>query len=93
MIQDTIELMRRMSAYAIRVAMLSRCQYMSFTKRHATNLLPHFPPQEPMTALHVAAPQQEAATLHTCRHQHRAVTCIHPTYRAHGGHSQKRQRQ
>ena len=28
-------------------------------------LLPHFPPQEPMTALHVAAPQQEAATLQT----------------------------
>jgi hypothetical protein len=39
-----------MSAYAIRVAIL----------------LPHFPPQEPRTALQVAAPQQEAARLHTC---------------------------
>jgi hypothetical protein len=48
MIHETIELTRRMSAYAIRVAML----------------FPHFPPHEPMTALQVAAPQQEAATLH-----------------------------
>jgi hypothetical protein len=28
-------------------------------------LLPHFPPQEPMTALQVAAPQHEAAMLQT----------------------------
>jgi hypothetical protein len=42
-------LMSRMRAYAIRVAIL----------------LPHFPPQEPMTALQVAAPQHEAATLQT----------------------------
>jgi hypothetical protein len=45
MIHDTIELKRRRRAYAIRVAML----------------FPHLPPQEPKTALQVAAPQHEAA--------------------------------
>jgi hypothetical protein len=45
-IQETIELKRRIRAYAIRVAIL----------------LPHFPPHELKTALQVAAPQQEAAT-------------------------------
>lgn len=34
-----------------------------------TYLLPHFPPHEPSTALQVAAPQQEAATLHTYKLQ------------------------
>lgn len=46
MIHETIELNKRMRAYAIRVAML----------------FPHLLPQEPQTALHVAAPQHDAAT-------------------------------
>jgi hypothetical protein len=67
MIHETIELMRRMSAYAIRVAMLRDSQYtLIYKPQHFYSyLLPHFPPQEPMTALQVAAPQHEAATLQT----------------------------
>jgi hypothetical protein len=42
------------------------CQHSPMCQHHgSTHLLPHFPPQEPMTALQVAAPQQEAAILHT----------------------------
>jgi hypothetical protein len=42
------------------------CQYRPIHfMTESTHLLPHFPPQEPMTALQVAAPQQEAAMLHT----------------------------
>jgi hypothetical protein len=62
----------------MRVAMLPCRQYalriQSLYPDPYPYLLPHFPPQEPITALHVAAPQQEAAMLHTWSCQQRAVT-------------------
>ena len=60
MIQDRMELMRRMRAYAIRVATLQAIRPELLSTGDITNLFPHFP-QALHTAEQVAAPQQEAA--------------------------------
>jgi hypothetical protein len=61
MSHDRVELMRRIRAYAIRVAMLSQPSASGHMCSECfVHLLPHFP-HELNTALQVAAPQQERA--------------------------------